>query len=1157
MANQAPSDVSDYYGWMTGMLGKNTAPMSRALLNPAGLNSNEILRELWASWEGDNFMMSEFFLRALTTRGDYIRNLLPIEQYDVAIRKYGLRAKGDQVTFDVWNFESAVLPDQSRRHPGRRAEDEREQHSRSFRGGGVGFEVPLDWLEHDTTKRHFAMKIEQMNRSIYLTWTYRVLQTLMYEGLDIYSRRLQHILPLTHENFAIRIDQLVANTFAMNKNGTNFSGIETRVVNQGQTRDVHYDTVLVPPNSVRAMLVERAPMNLYYLRGDEVQDKNKQAKDLRPEGNVTKHYGLNVFESREFPMGNGAAARDPLANECTVSQRFIMTPTHVVNGFRDYRSCFRDIEVPDGDNRVWTRITLRAALLHSGMFAPRANTGDYYLTPEGSQILRELCESSTVRHETGNAPPQHTKGPGIGHHNSSSGVGAHHHFPSANGPLEPERHGSTMPERANALNLYRNAGIAREIISYLGSMPSTDYSAFVKALNTSAKDFRSTAADVDFDAAGDTWASRYTRDNNRFGGDDDEIEKYIAPTVHTAHPGDTLTLGGGGGLARFRPQLSGGVDVGGVSDAQYDMPFEAFYPKVVILASFLLQNQADHPDKVQLVQRTANKCFVNDQDPISKLLLPILQDEAVTGRPIMIPYSSNRVPLTLEHLGHDPYWQKLNHLAQPSRLNNSLVQKWIDAAVRYIEHKDRGTRVALAADTNLHALSAPAITSGVSNLEHYAVTSWKLAQEMYNATTQQFWAAMTLIGRGARPAAFNTTTPMMTSELPTAKTIMSQVNSLAVVAMDFNACPTSELRYVRAFVTHLLDVVRPEEIHDQFITTLGIAMGNTDPALKISTVVEFMKHSGQAALSSSERRLLTDVFTDAAGGSPSDRDPQRARMMEQTPDAIEAMLTSLRPNFAFWDALIRCDIPFPMSFILFRMNIRVEASSIIFMVAGPSTGVVVIKDGFLSFTRRQADFALDVGTRFRSATFITNRDHVELVPHAMSKRCLGGVGTRLWDPCTDTDRYMNGALIKDIFVMAVPYDWRQEAVWTDITGKMNPFTYNGSVRGLALGHTQFKTCEIYKAMWGFHHTRAHIFSAQSMGGMAHNPTLALQGTQKCHSGEAGAIQLTRYMDGHDPMGRCCEPIDYQILSGGSTAVSGTGMEDFTPRRDLLRSSRRT
>ena len=71
------------------------------------------------------------------------------------------------------------------------------------------------------------MKVMQMNQNIYLTWTFRVLQTIMFEGLDMYSKRIAKVLPFDHQDFAIHLDSMTASTFALNKNGTGLSGIET------------------------------------------------------------------------------------------------------------------------------------------------------------------------------------------------------------------------------------------------------------------------------------------------------------------------------------------------------------------------------------------------------------------------------------------------------------------------------------------------------------------------------------------------------------------------------------------------------------------------------------------------------------------------------------------------------------------------------------------------------------------------------------------------------------------------------------------------------------------------------------------------------------------------------------------------------------------
>jgi hypothetical protein len=1138
-----PDSVQNYYGWMTNMLGPGVSPLSRTLMNPSGMNTNEILRELWSSWEGDNFLLSEFFLRKLTKRGEYIKNLLPVEEYDVAIRNYGLRAKGDHVTFDVWNFESAVLPDQSRRHPGRRAEDDREQHSRAFRGGGVGFEVPLDWLEHDTTKRHFAMKIEQMNRTIYLTWTFRVLQTIMFEALDIYSRRLQKLLPLTHEDFSLRLDELVSRTFAMNKNGTNFSGIETRVVNQGQTRDVHYDTVLVPPNSVGAMLIERAPLNLYYLRGEEVYNSNKQAKDLAPEGNRTKHYGLNVFESREFPMGNGAPNKDPLANQCMVSQRFLMLPREVADGFRGYRSCFRDIEIPDGDNRIWRRLTLRAALYASGIFV-EAGSNDYHLTELGANILKDLCSVENKRAYTStNTNSNKDK-------YNSSGIGASAAFNSVTDNLDPTPYGVPMPPVALAYNMYRNAGIGREIVNFFHTMPAEKFSEFVTALHTTDEELQDSGRMRDFSANGDTFASVYEQDASRYL--EAETQRFKDDTRYLSHIGarkDTPvpTAEDKRVFRGSRPHdlldAHGRLDTRTISTGGvYKRPGVSFNADMKIVVQFLVKKIRDR--ETCSYQRTITRCFPELDVNVSAgdIIFPSLQLQGESQ--IHVPHVGRKCPTNLKEFAMDPYWEYLQKETNTVQRKNSKT--WLETAVRYIKSTNVLEDEELGSPARSDGVAAAAASVfGANDQDFLRKTDRKsraVIEASHNVEALSYWAAMTLIGRGVRPEAFDTDKIVLQNEK-----LMKLANAIALMALDDSVCGFVNRMYVKAFLGHMIDSVAEE---NTFTDELYQNWEQPTPEDQIRAIVAFMQREGISLLQQSERTALQDSLDRQDNSLPGRSKRSRKDEDNQSPAAIKAMLEAQICNHVFFDTLIRCDIPVPISFILFRMHIRVEVSSAIFMVAGPRTGVVVIKDGFLSFTRRQADFALDVGTRFRTATFITNRDNVELVPHAMAKRYLGGAGTRLYDPNVDCAQYQNGALIKDIFVMAVPYAWTPEAVWTDITGRMNPSTYNGAPRGISLHHTQFKTCRLYESKWGFNHDQAHIFSAQAMGGLQHTPTLAIQATQRSHSGDPYAVELTHITHGHDPMGRLCEPIDYQILSG-STAVAGTGFEDFTPRKQLL------
>jgi hypothetical protein len=1132
--------------WMAGMLGDAVTPLSRQLLNPAGMNSNEIMRELWASWEGDNMPMSEFFLRALTVRGEYIRNLLPIETYEDAISKYGLRAKGDLVTFDTWNFSSAVQPDQSRRHPSRKAEDSREQHSRGFRGGGGGFVVPLDWLENETTQRHFAAKVEQMNRNIYLTWTFRVLQTLMFEGLEMYGRRLQKLLPLSHEQFSMRLDELVGRTFAMNKNGTSFSGIEARVVNQGETRDVHYDTVLVPPNAVSALLLQRAPMQLYWMRGDDTLLAQKQARQLAPEGNRTPHYGLNVFESREFPMVNGAASEDPLSSQCMVSQRFVMLPTSVTNGFADYRSCYRDIEVPDGENRVWARLTLRSALNACGMFAPRSyNRGGYDLTELGGDLLRVLCRRPDTNDDAAQRRIQNEMSSAAERSRAAGVSGTLSGTCSTMFPLVSPENAHTptdfMPECANAFDMFRNAGIGRDVVSYLCAMAPSKFQEFLEALEVTDEELDEHARDAHYSTTQTSHSQALNRDLD--GGRFSNAAPLVSPFVdfpfaqqkeakQAAHEQKiknllaTLEKGGKAVPAGAASYRAAGAESEKVAHTKFSRT----------LMEALIKGYEKNQSETTLLKISVEDAFKGGEKHVFPICTNAANNETLE---YVIPYTNplvSAVPTSSEladALRKDPYWVEFVRLEREEKDRAVASYKCVQL-MEFDEQKPIDSGISDKFWKEVGDVKN-SIRDMTRTMTRQAVK--RNSQAIVSRVRTDF--IMLLLGRGTDPTGQIVATPMLSDENGTVW--LQMLTPLAIIGLNTDNTITPRQRdSIKAFAMHIVDHSNPSAQPDQFMTTLAqVSKYEGKVSMQVTIVDNFVRgKDASSAMYSAEKAVLAGTGHGKRASQPHHK---------QNPAGLDALFKRQKCTHVFFDALIRCDVPFPLSFILFRMHIRVQVSSAIFMVAGPKTGVVVTKDGFLNFTRRTADFALDVSTHFRTATFITNPDNLELVPHAMAKRYLGGAGTTLYDPNTDTEHVLQQARVKDIFVMAVPYAWQPSAVWTDITGTMNATIYNGDSRGHALNATQYSTCHLYTAKWGFaHNTAAHIFSAQAMGGLLHNPTLALQATQRVHSGDTSSV-LTRMIEGHDPMGRRCEPIDYQILNG-TTAAMGTGMEDNIPRK---------
>jgi hypothetical protein len=573
--------------------------------------------------------------------------------------------------------------------------------------------------------------------------------------------------------------------------------------------------------------------------------------------------------------------------------------------------------------------------------------------------------------------------------------------------------------------------------------------------------------------------------------------------------------GGGGGYGTGRnPLVRGGSNM---------LP-KILSENVLKIATFLIGKlnaggvavQYVHRELLQLLPVTEN----GNMD-MEKICLPIV--EAEDDMPIVIPYVGQVKPRTLEALACNEYWQELSELADVTRLNQTPTRHAIDDMVKMIENN--------------------AAEGEIETVRRQANKSWRNLLASFSQETNEYLMTMTLIGRGTYMARYNTGTAMLSQVATTSREYMNAIDSLAVPALDMSVTSPEECNIVRAFVMHIIDNEDPSDHMSPFLQMVA-NLSNLQGYEKIVGVCAFM-HSGGGALQ------LTDAERLVMGNGGQGALNKRHKTVAQTREAIATFLQTIPTNYLFFDACFRWNVPSAIAFVLFRMHIKVLASAIIFMVAGGTTGVVVIKDGVLSFTRRNADFALDVGTRFRTATFITKRANLDLVPHAMAMRYISGAGAQLYDPSRDRVAYSSGSFVKDIFVAAVPYSWRADNVWTDLTGKMNADIYNGARVGVSLGTTQFNTCEIYNGIWGHRHAGAHIFSAQMLGGMQRQPTLAVQARQNVHDGSMDTSALKCRVVGHDPMGRDCVPEDYYILNGVAAAYQGSGVEGIIPRKDLM------
>jgi hypothetical protein len=264
---------------------------------------------------------------------------------------------------------------------------------------------------------------------------------------------------------------------------------------------------------------------------------------------------------------------------------------------------------------------------------------------------------------------------------------------------------------------------------------------------------------------------------------------------------------------------------------------------------------------------------------------------------------------------------------------------------------------------------------------------------------------------------------------------------------------------------------------------------------------------------------------------------------------IKAAFKTMNTNYAFFDALLRFNIPCPVSFLVLRMGVRIRASSVIFLKSGGTTGVVVIKDGFVAIKRRVDDHAIEIGMKFSTATFITNRLNISIIPHVKAEEYLGGAGTTLWDPTKHREQYLAGSRsIRDMFVFAVKYNWSCLDPFTDASGTMDTRVYNSAGRGMSTHSRQFCTSDIYTAMWGIQSSVAHIFTPIFTFFRGSTQTLCIQGHQHVWG---GGDLINKSVPGRDQMGPMCQPWDYKTLHKNNAGLAGSGIEGIIPRERML------
>ena len=267
-------------------------------------------------------------------------------------------------------------------------------------------------------------------------------------------------------------------------------------------------------------------------------------------------------------------------------------------------------------------------------------------------------------------------------------------------------------------------------------------------------------------------------------------------------------------------------------------------------------------------------------------------------------------------------------------------------------------------------------------------------------------------------------------------------------------------------------------------------------------------------------------------------------------DVVEVltMLYNMRLTKDFFTTLISNNIPVPISFDILQMYIRLHAGSTVFLKKGVQTGVMVINEAAMTFSRNPETFTVRVFARFACGTFIRELRNLEFVPHTYCVAYKGGAGLRFFDHSMHLQQFTMGNYPFDLLPIANSYNYKPVGNLFELTGSMHTGAYSGGEPG----QWHYPTAEPYTNMLQLtrHQQRyPHIFSKNYfVEGNARYNTIASKSSQKVWepSSTVGRGTISKLEPGSSALGHHVEPQDFDVLRGTSEFI-GRGIEGSASR----------
>jgi hypothetical protein len=354
-------------------------------------DDEKMWRDIWLAWEGDHYAQREILLEGLMTAGPDLMSFFPVMEYEDMLTKYQIRHKGERAYFDKWEFGTSRLDEVGQRAPGKLNKTERSRRSQTFEHFGNNFEVPLNWITDEKFVNEYAQYIRQVEENVKLTWQFQIIQTLMSQARE-YKKSQMLLNPIPMEEIGHHLCAYWDIVGGLQKNGQGFTGMENRVVQNGLTRNVKFDTVLTASGTSHFLYAQRHFSHMEH--GNNCHPEERRT-DIDTSGSValTHLHGLRVAESRRFANPEMTSFDDPMVEKMYISQMFRMLPGIVEEECSSkYTTRNRHIGIVDADTFHNEEISLRDAFTNAGLFdCNNEDDVDEKFTP--SELFKSMKEA--------------------------------------------------------------------------------------------------------------------------------------------------------------------------------------------------------------------------------------------------------------------------------------------------------------------------------------------------------------------------------------------------------------------------------------------------------------------------------------------------------------------------------------------------------------------------------------------------------------------------------------------------------------------------------------------------------------------------------------------------------------------------------------------